>query len=195
MNGVIYCENCLAARMEGVQPNVAPAGAGFAPVVPGCPYKLRAARTPRWPAFSPASSLSAWGRFIPGNNAKGLAHLVIFSPCSSGVSSPPTLVILLQLSAWLSLSSYVYQIIDSVRTARALQAGQPAPDPFGLAEALSAPVKRSTVQRAHRRHCTHRPGCDLSCCTRWASGTSARTASGHWCLSASALVLLSAAWA
>jgi hypothetical protein len=32
---------------------------------------------------------------------------------------------------------YVYQIIDAVRTARALQEGQPAPDPFGLAQAFS----------------------------------------------------------
>ena len=27
---------------------------------------------------------------------------------------------------------YIYQIIDAVRTAKALQTGEPAPDPFGL---------------------------------------------------------------
>ena len=32
---------------------------------------------------------------------------------------------------------YVYQIIDSVRTARALQLGQPPPDPFGLGTTFS----------------------------------------------------------
>ena len=32
---------------------------------------------------------------------------------------------------------YVYQIIDAVRTARALQEGQPAPDPYGLGQAFS----------------------------------------------------------
>jgi hypothetical protein len=32
---------------------------------------------------------------------------------------------------------YVYQIIDAVRTAHALQAGQPAPDPMGLGQAFS----------------------------------------------------------
>jgi hypothetical protein len=32
---------------------------------------------------------------------------------------------------------YFYQIIDSVRTARALQLGQPAPDPFGLGSTFS----------------------------------------------------------
>jgi hypothetical protein len=32
---------------------------------------------------------------------------------------------------------YVYQIIDAVRTAHALQAGLPAPDPYGLAQTFS----------------------------------------------------------
>jgi hypothetical protein len=37
---------------------------------------------------------------------------------------------------------YVYQIIDAVRTARAIQLGEPAPDPFGLASMFgsSGPV-------------------------------------------------------
>jgi Domain of unknown function (DUF5668) len=33
---------------------------------------------------------------------------------------------------------YVWQIIDSVRTAKAIQMGQPPPDPFGLATAFGA---------------------------------------------------------
>ena len=33
---------------------------------------------------------------------------------------------------------YVWQIIDSVRTAKAIQMGQPPPDPFGLAHAFGA---------------------------------------------------------
>ena len=35
VNGVIYCESCLAARLEGVQPNVAAPVAGFVPTIPG----------------------------------------------------------------------------------------------------------------------------------------------------------------
>ena len=39
---------------------------------------------------------------------------------------------------------YVYQIIDAVRTAHAIQAGLPAPDPYGLAQTFSmgAPSER-----------------------------------------------------
>ena len=31
VHGVIYCESCLAARLEGVQPTVPPPAAGFPP--------------------------------------------------------------------------------------------------------------------------------------------------------------------
>jgi hypothetical protein len=36
---------------------------------------------------------------------------------------------------------YVWQIIDSVRSAHAIQAGQPAPDPFGLGQAFGTGEK------------------------------------------------------
>jgi len=39
---------------------------------------------------------------------------------------------------------YVFQIIDSVRTAQAMQAGQPAPDPLGLSQAFSMGDKFSS---------------------------------------------------
>src|SRR6202035_5838284 len=33
---------------------------------------------------------------------------------------------------------YVYQIIDAVRSAKAIQTGEPAPDPFGLGQVFGA---------------------------------------------------------
>jgi len=36
---------------------------------------------------------------------------------------------------------YVYQIIDSIRSARAVQLGEPAPDPFGLAQTFGTGEK------------------------------------------------------
>src|SRR5262249_55431449 len=38
----------------------------------------------------------------------------------------------------------VYQIVDAIRTARALQLGQPAPDPFGLGQTFSPGGKIDT---------------------------------------------------
>jgi hypothetical protein len=66
--------------------------------------------------------------------AKGLAHLVIFGLLVFGSD---------HAGSWDALFGigiaffYVYQIIDAVRTAHAIQANQPPPDPFGLAQSFS----------------------------------------------------------
>jgi hypothetical protein len=73
--------------------------------------------------------------------AKGLAHLVIFVMLVFGIDHG---------GAWdwlfgIAMSFfYVYQIIDAVRTARALQEGQPAPDPMGLGQTFSMGEKFDT---------------------------------------------------
>ncbi len=70
VHGVIYCESCLAARLEGVQPNVAPPVAGFVPAAPGVAAVAGAARILLWPAFWPASSPSVSARSTPDNMPK-----------------------------------------------------------------------------------------------------------------------------
>jgi len=81
-----------------------------------------------------------------GQYAKGLAHLVIFGLLIAGCSASDS-----RGNEWLGVVCglgiaffYVYQIIDSVRSARALQAGQPVPDPFGLAQTFSTGRKMDT---------------------------------------------------
>src|SRR5713101_2724385 len=110
VHGVIYCESCLAARLEGVQPPVPPPAAGFFPFGVGAVYC--------------------------GQYAKGLAHLVIFTLLVLGASSGSEAmgtVFGLAIAGF-----YFYQIIDAVRTARAIQLGQPPPDPFGLGTTFSS---------------------------------------------------------
>jgi hypothetical protein len=41
---------------------------------------------------------------------------------------------------------YVYQIIDAVRTAKAIQMGEPAPDPFGLGQMFGTGEKLETTK-------------------------------------------------
>jgi hypothetical protein len=138
VRGVVYCEPCLAARLEGAAP------AGFVPLVqPGyntvvAPVApLRAVTSGPNPAV--AGILAGFFPFGVGavycsQYAKGLAHLLIFGLLIFGVD---------HAGSWDALFGigiaffYVYQIIDAVRTAKALQEGQPAPDPFGLAQAFS----------------------------------------------------------
>jgi TM2 domain-containing membrane protein YozV len=77
------------------------------------------------------------GAVYTGQYAKGLAHLVVMVLLILGVSSnlPWYVVTILGISLGFF---YVYQIIDSVRSARAIQMGEPAPDPFGLAQTFGA---------------------------------------------------------
>jgi len=135
VQGVIYCESCLADRLRGTP---APA--------PGAPGTAVPPRTPAYPPNTgPNPALAGIlsgifpfgvGAVYTGQYAKGLAHLGLF-----------VLLIVLESSnvPWymhvffgISLAFFcVYQILDAVRTARALQMGEPAPDPFGLGQTFS----------------------------------------------------------
>ncbi len=75
------------------------------------------------------------GAVYTGQYAKGLAHLVIFTLLVLGASSGSEAmgtVFGLGIAAF-----YIYQIIDSVRSARAIQLGLAPPDPFGLGTTFS----------------------------------------------------------
>src|SRR5580658_860356 len=131
VKGVIYCENCLAARLAGVQPTVTPVLPGVvssAPVVPSS-----------GPNPAVAGILAGFFPFGVGavycsQYAKGLAHLLIFAMLIFGADHAGNWDWLFGIGI---AFFYVYQIIDAVRTAHALQAGQPAPDPLGLGQTFS----------------------------------------------------------
>jgi hypothetical protein len=65
--------------------------------------------------------------------AKGLAHLVIMVLLIIGESSDIPWFMHTFLGLGIGFF-YVYQIIDAVRSAKAMQMGEPAPDPFGLGQ-------------------------------------------------------------
>jgi Domain of unknown function (DUF5668)/B-box zinc finger len=148
VRGVIYCEPCLAARLEGTAPVAA-----FAPpqttyqqtVYPpaGGPAVGRSgpAGRPAGPNPNPtvAGILAGFFPFGVGavycsQYAKGLAHLLIFVMLifASDHAGRWDFVFGIGIAFF-----YVYQIIDAVRTAHALQCGQPAPDPLGLGQTFS----------------------------------------------------------
>ncbi len=146
VHGVIYCESCLAARLEGVQPpqtvyqQVMDQGLGLkVPPSPG-------------PGPNPALAGVLAGFFpfgvgavYTGQYAKGLAHLVIFTLLVLGASSGSEAM---GTVFGLSIAGfYFYQIFDAVRSARALQMGQAPPDPFGLGTTFSG-GERMDVSKA-----------------------------------------------
>jgi hypothetical protein len=146
VRGVIYCESCLAARMEGMAsaPGFVPPGqnvyppigapSGFSPVTP--PGQL-GSNINSGPNPTVAGILAGFFPFGVGavycsQYAKGLSHLVIMVLLIIGVSSDVPWYVHMVLGIGIGFF-YLYQIIDSVRTARAIQLGEPTPDPFGLA--------------------------------------------------------------
>ena len=89
------------------------------------------------------------GAVYTGQYAKGLAHLLIFVGILWGLISGHG-----HLAPFLGIAMgffYVYQIIDAVRSASAIQTGQAPPDPFGLARTFST-GERAEEQRAHGCH-------------------------------------------
>ncbi len=128
--------------------SVPPSGYGAGSYQPGS-YPVSAAM-PMAPAVQPARGgpnpavAGILAGFLPvgvgavynGQYAKGLAHLVItvgtIVALSSGLPWYMDTVLGIGLGFF-----YFYQIIDAVRSAHAIQAGQPAPDPFGLAQTFS----------------------------------------------------------
>ncbi len=148
VRGVVYCEPCLAARLEGTAP-----AAGFVPPQGSYPqtvYPPAGAAAPRPSGSGPnptvAGILAGFFPFGVGavycsQYAKGLAHLLIFGLLifASGHAGSWDALFGISIAFF-----YVYQIIDAVRTARALQEGQPPPDPMGLGQTFSMGDKFDT---------------------------------------------------
>jgi len=152
VRGVIYCESCLAARMEGTQPapGYVPPQTPYTPVPPTAPPQTGyqqfmdqglGLKVGPGPASGPnptvAGILAGFFPFGVGavycsQYAKGLAHLAIMVLLIVIESSNVPWYMHMMLGLGIGFF-YVYQIIDAIRTARAIQFGEPAPDPFGLA--------------------------------------------------------------
>jgi hypothetical protein len=161
VRGVIYCESCLAAKLEGAQPApgfVPPAAGGFQPVAnqtypnqayPNQPYTNQPYYGGRGPSSSSgpqpvvAGILAGFFPFGVGavycsQYAKGLAHLLIFVLLIFGANHAGNWDWIFGLGI---AFFYVYQIIDAIRTAKAIQMGQPVPDPLGLGQTFGAGQK------------------------------------------------------
>ena len=124
VRGVIYCEDCLASRMEGTLPPAAPA---MAPVPPAAA-----------PSSGPNPVAATLLGFIPGVGAiyngqvvKGLIHVLIFAGLVTVAHHA-------EFFGALAAFFYFYMVWDAYATAKAIQERRPVPDPFGLGVHLPA---------------------------------------------------------
>ena len=137
VQGVIYCENCLAERLHGGMPQGAP---GVIP--PPVPVIGSSGPNPALAGILAGFFPFGVGAVYTGQYAKGLAHLLIFVGLIWGMSSGHESF---EAALGIGMAFFVvYQIIDAIRSAKALQMGQPAPDPFGLGHAFGAGEKIDT---------------------------------------------------
>src|SRR5208337_3718448 len=141
VKGVIYCENCLAERLQGVQPVMPPPAAGLVASAPPQATVTGAGPNPAVAGILAGFFPFGVGAVYTGQYAKGLAYLLVFFGLIFATDHGGSIAPLFGMGA---AFFYVYQIIDSVRTAHAIQAGQPAPDPLGLGQAFGAGEKVDT---------------------------------------------------
>jgi len=141
VKGVIYCENCIAERLAGVQPVTAQPLSGVVPTA--APIAPSSGPNPAVAGILAGFFPFGVGAVYTGQYAKGLAHLLIFFGLCFGASNVEDLGWLFGLGIAFFI---VWQIIDAVRTARAIQLGQPAPDPLGLGQAFSSGERVDTTK-------------------------------------------------
>jgi hypothetical protein len=122
VQGTIFCEPCLAARVHGVA---------------GANYRTGAGNAGAAPARGPEDTspgLALFLGFIPGVGAfyngqflKGFVHVIVFSTLiwmsDHGMGAFAGILIM----AW-----FFYMVFDAYTTAKARRYGWPIPDPIGL---------------------------------------------------------------
>jgi len=150
VRGVIYCEDCLASRVQGTLPPPAPS---VAPVVPQAPVAPSGG--------GPNTAIATMLGFIPGVGAiyngqvvKGLVHVLIFAGLIAMAEHTEFFGVLVAFF-------YFYMVWDAHATAKAIQQRRPVPDPFGLglqspASEVSAPDAPGPASQTAQRG-THVP--------------------------------------
>ena len=134
VRGVVYCEECLAARMEGA-PSVGPVPPGQTIPPPGLPPQAPGTGSP---------GLAAILGFIPGVGAmyngqfmKGFLHLVVFATLI-WLTDNATGLFGMGVAAWL-----FYMVFDAYQTAKAIKYGLPLPDPLGINNFVGGPHREA----------------------------------------------------
>lgn len=121
VRGAIYCEDCLASRVEAAPgtpggPTVGAVAGGGVVINPDAPNPAIATLL----GFIPGVGAMYCGEFM-----KGLVQILIFAALIAAADRADFFGIL--VAFW-----YFYMVVDSYRTAKAKQLGQTITDPFGL---------------------------------------------------------------
>ena len=134
VRGVIYCEDCLAARVSGepaaaaapgVAPTVVVTDAGASPVIAGL-----------------LGMIPGVGAMYNGQFFKALIHVVVFATLIWGAdhTGPFEAFFGIGIAFW-----WFYMVFDAVKTAKARLLGLPLPDFFGFERMWPGSVSGASV--------------------------------------------------
>jgi hypothetical protein len=128
VRGVIYCEECIAARLQGTLPPAAgPTPPGAVP--PGVVPQVTVAGAPNPVLAALLGFIPGVGAMYNGQFAKGFAHIFIFAVLVNLADRAE--VFGMFIAGWV-----FYMVFDAYKTAKAKQLGQEPPDLFGLASIM-----------------------------------------------------------
>ena len=115
VRGVVYCEECIAARLQDTMPAAIPAASAGAPI------------TPVVVVDAPNVGLATFLGFIPGVGAmyngqfiKGFAHIFIFAMLANAADRA-------DVFGFFVVAFIAYMVIDANKTAKARRGGEPFP--------------------------------------------------------------------
>lgn len=139
VRGVIYCEECIAARLND------PATAQAVPPV----GSTAAYASPAMMDSGASPGLAAFLGFIPGVGAmyngqfgKGFLHVVVFASLIWMGNHGFEVIGGIGIPAWI-----FYMVFDAYKTAKARKYGLPIPDPLGINNVFSSPEQKATEAR------------------------------------------------
>jgi TM2 domain-containing membrane protein YozV len=122
VRGVVYCQDCLAARLEGTVP---PAAANAPAAVYATPSSNASPGLAAVLGFIPGV-----GAFYNGQFAKGFVHVFIFAILTHLANRSDWF-------GWTVAAWLFYMVFDAYSTAKARVLGQPLPDPIGINNLLA----------------------------------------------------------
>ncbi len=136
VNGVVYCEPCLAAKLD---PVAAQAAKPTSQVILEQGLGLKNVRNPNAVLAAILACIPGVGAMYNGQFLKGLIYAGIFATLVAITAHSNGLFGML-VGAFL-----FYMIFDAYHSAKAIAAGLPAPDPLGLDRMFGAGVGTGTM--------------------------------------------------
>ena len=142
VNGVVYCEPCLAARIQ--DPAAAPAGAQApkptSQVILEQGLGLKNVRNPNAVLAAILSLIPGVGAMYNGQFLKGLIYAGVYALLITLASHD------VEPFAGIAIAAFVFfMIFDAYNSAKAISAGLPVPDPLGLDRIFGAGVGTGTM--------------------------------------------------